>query len=92
MPRLSGLELVKKLRFAQMTLPVVLASGTLGITELNRNQWLRIAATLSKPFSASQLLEAVKEALRAADTLRARGGVPRGIFQQYRTNLALGPQ
>jgi len=75
MPRLSGLELVKKLRSAQMTLPVVLASGTLGIAELNRNQWLRIAATLWKPFTADQLLEAVKEALRAAGSLSARDGV-----------------
>jgi two-component system OmpR family response regulator len=74
MPRLSGLELVKKLRSAQMMLPVVLASGTLGIAELNSNKWLRITATLWKPFTADQLLEAVKEALRAAGSLSTRAG------------------
>jgi CheY-like chemotaxis protein len=75
MPRLSGLELVKKLRSAQMMLPVVLASGTLGRAELNRNQWLNIAATLWKPFTAGQLLETVKEALRVAGSLQTRGGI-----------------
>ena len=72
MPRLSGLELLKKLRSAQMMLPVVLASGTLGIAELKRNQWLRIAATVWKPFTSGQLLEAVKEALGAAGSVSAR--------------------
>jgi len=75
MPRLSGLELVKKLRSAEMMLPVVLASGTLEIAELNRNQRLRIAATLWKPFTADQLLGAVKEALCAAGSLSTRAGV-----------------
>ena len=75
MPRLSGLELLKRLRSAQMMLPVVLASGTLGIAELNRHQWLRITATLWKPFTADQLLVAVKEALRAPGNLGAREGV-----------------
>jgi len=74
MPRLSGLELIKKLRSAQMMLPVVLASGTLGIADLKQNQWLRIAATLWKPFNAGQLLETVKDALSVTDTFRTREG------------------
>src|SRR5712692_6584683 len=35
MPKLSGLELVRKLRSAQMTLPVVLVSGHLEVEELD---------------------------------------------------------
>jgi len=75
MQRLSGVELVKKLRSAQMTLPVVLASGTLDTEELNRSPWLQVAASLLKPFTTDQLLEVVKEVLCAASNTRAPGGV-----------------
>ena len=50
MPKLTGLELVKKLRAARMALPVVMAARRLPIEELARNPALRLAATLSKPF------------------------------------------
>ena len=66
MPRLSGLELVKKVRSARMTLPVILATGALPEEELERHPWLQLAATLLKPFSPHQLLEMVQEVLRAA--------------------------
>lgn len=75
MPRLSGLGLVKKIRYAHITLPVIIASGTLNTEELNRNQWLQITATLLKPFTTDQLLETVKEVLRAAGSTRTPGGV-----------------
>ena len=65
MPRLTGLELVKKVRSARMTLPVILATGTLPEEELERHPWLQLAATLIKPFSPHQLLETVQEVLRA---------------------------
>ena len=66
MPRLTGLELVKKVRFARMTLPVILATGTLPEEELERHPWLQLAATLLKPFSPHQLLETVQAVLRTA--------------------------
>ena len=67
MPKLSGVELVKKLRSVGMTLPVVLASSAIPTEELERNPWLQLAATLEKPFSRGQLLETVREVLLAAD-------------------------
>jgi DNA-binding response OmpR family regulator len=74
MPRLSGLELVEKLRAARMTLPVILASGTMNVEDLNnRNPSLRLAATLAKPFSIDQLVETVQEVLGAAN--RAGGQI-----------------
>jgi DNA-binding response OmpR family regulator len=76
MPKLSGVELVKKLRSARMTLPVILASGVLPKVELDRNPWLELAATLVKPFSSEQLLETVREVLRAADN----AGSPTAAF------------
>ena len=66
MPGMSGLELVCKLRSAQLALPVILASGGIGAEELAQNQRLQPAIALPKPFTADQLLEAVAEALRRA--------------------------
>ena len=67
---MSGVELVKKLRSARMTLPVILASGELPTEELDRNPWLQLATTLVKPFSRGQLLKTVREVLLAADNTR----------------------
>ena len=57
MPKLSGFELVKKVRSAQLTLPVILATRALPAEELDRNPWLQPVATLVKPFVSGQLLE-----------------------------------
>ena len=67
MPKVSGLELVKKLRSAHMALPVILASGAMP-EELNRLPWLQLAATLWKPFTPDELLGTVKKVLRATDS------------------------
>ena len=72
MPKLSGVELVKKVRSVGMTLPVVLASSAIPTEELERNPWLQLAATLEKPFSRGQLLETVREVLLAADDASSR--------------------
>ena len=63
MPKMSGVELVEKLRSARMTLPVVLASAILPTEALNRNPPLQLAATLPKPFTMGELLGTVKEVL-----------------------------
>jgi DNA-binding response OmpR family regulator len=65
MPKVSGVQLVKKLRAARMALPVILVSGTLPTEELDRPSCLQLAATLLKPFTADELLLAVTEVLRA---------------------------
>jgi DNA-binding response OmpR family regulator len=65
MPKLSGVELVKKLRVAQMKLPVVLVSAALPTEELDRHPWLQLAATLLKPFTVEELLKTVQAALSA---------------------------
>ena len=63
MPKLSGLELVKKLHSVRLAPPVILASGA----SAGWDQSLHLAATLPKPFSADQLLETVRAVLRAPD-------------------------
>ena len=66
MPGMSGLELVSKLRSAQIGLPIIVASGGVEAETFTQNQSLQPAIALPKPFTASQLLEAVAEALRRA--------------------------
>lgn len=53
MPKLSGIELIKKLRSAGMGLPVILASGTMPLD----TEWLRLGAILQKsgPLDQSSL-------------------------------------
>ena len=65
MPNISGVELVKKLRLARMTLPVVLVSEEIPTAELDRT--LQLAATLLKPFSTDDLLRTVQQVLRASE-------------------------
>ena len=60
MPKVSGIELVKRCRFARMTLPIILASGAAPAN----TESLQLAAILLKPFTGEQLLKTVKEVLR----------------------------
>jgi DNA-binding response OmpR family regulator len=66
MPRMTGLELVKKLRSARLTFPVILASGGLPNEVFEQPPWLQPAAILVKPFTPRQLLATVEAALRPA--------------------------
>jgi len=52
LPKVSGVELVKKVRAARMILPVILASAASPAEELNRIPWFHTVATLIKPFSS----------------------------------------
>jgi DNA-binding response OmpR family regulator len=63
MPKLSGLEVVKKLCSSGMKLAVIIASGSLSIEELKRQLPTQIAVALSKPFSPSELLKTVQHVL-----------------------------
>jgi DNA-binding response OmpR family regulator len=73
MPRLSGLELIKRLRSAGNTLPVVVASASFDADKVQCFDWLRVAAILKKPFVPEQLLETVRQVLRAATAVRKGG-------------------
>jgi len=72
MPRVSGIELVKMLRSARMSLPVVMASGTPPAEALNGNSSLQLAATLLKPFTMDELLGTVEKALCMAKAAPAK--------------------
>jgi len=68
MPKLTGVELLKKLRSARMELPVIMATGVLPTEEFTRCPWLQPAATLVKPYTVDALLEKVKAVLREANS------------------------
>lgn len=72
MPRLSGLELLKRLRVARMDLPVILVSAMMPHQELDRHPWLCVQVRMQKPYSVTQLLD------RVADLLPAEG-TPSGV-------------
>ncbi|HQF38306.1 MAG TPA: response regulator [Opitutaceae bacterium] len=66
MPRLSGVDLIARLRAAGMTLPAILVSGTLPWNDAAAPPELQPIATLGKPFVVGHLLAKVDECLRAA--------------------------
>jgi DNA-binding response OmpR family regulator len=65
LPRVTGVELLKKVHATRMAVPVVLATGTLPVQEFARYPWLEPAAVLLKPYSFDELLETVEKVLRA---------------------------
>ena len=76
MPRLSGLKLVKRLRDAQLALPVILASGIMTPQELNQNPWFHLSGALLKPVSPEQLLHTVRAVLNAPPGAREQIAPP----------------
>jgi DNA-binding response OmpR family regulator len=72
MPKVTGVELVKNLRSVSMDVPVVMVTGTVPSRELAQNPSLQLAATLEKPFDLAELLDTVKNALRATESSRER--------------------
>jgi DNA-binding response OmpR family regulator len=70
MPRMTGIEMIEKLRLARMTLPVIMATRYLPMNAFARKPWLTPDAMLQRPFSNDDLLAAVKNVLRPDDTPR----------------------
>lgn len=65
MPKLSGIELIKKVRTVHAALPVILVSGALPVETLKKHPELQISATLPKPCGIRELLRTVKAVLGA---------------------------
>jgi DNA-binding response OmpR family regulator len=80
MPKMTGIEMIEKLRSARMTLPVIMATGHLPMNEFARKPWLIPDATLQRPFSNDDLLEMVKKILRPDDN---NDGGKESLLPQY---------
>jgi DNA-binding NtrC family response regulator len=65
MPKVTGLELLKMMHGAQIKVPVIMASGTVPTAEFLREPCLQPAATLFKPYTLDELVQTVREVLRA---------------------------
>lgn len=63
MPKVSGVDLLKKLRAARMGLPVILATGSLPPPGPTSSPWLQPDATLLKPYTIAMLLRTVHDVL-----------------------------
>jgi len=63
MPKVSGVELLKKVHASRMALPVIMATGDVPESEFARFPWLRPAAVIKKPYMLDELLEKVRQVL-----------------------------
>jgi DNA-binding response OmpR family regulator len=63
MPKVTGLELIQKVRAAGMALPVIMATGVLPEEAFTRSPWLQPAATLIKPYTLAEFLGVVENVL-----------------------------
>lgn len=63
LPKVSGVELLKKIHNARMTLPVIMATSILPTWEFALHPYLQSIAMLRKPYTFEKLLGMVKNAL-----------------------------
>ena len=63
MPQLTGIELIRRIRKAGMSLPVIIASGSFSVQSVRDYPQLQIAAVIPKPFDKSEFLDAVRNVL-----------------------------
>jgi DNA-binding NtrC family response regulator len=82
MPKLTGIELLNELHVAGKSLPSILVSGDLPTQELHRHPWLRISATLLKPYTATDLLDTVRQVLQVTAENREPEAPPRAQEQE----------
>ncbi len=75
LPKLSGVDLLKKLHTARMKLPVIMTTEILPTWEFALHPCLQAVAMLRKPFTIDKLLGLVKSVLPQAAPVRA-GMVP----------------
>ena len=63
MPKVTGIEMVKKLHAAGMKLPVIMATALFPQEQFIQNPWLETIPTLIKPFKLAELLDIVIKVL-----------------------------
>jgi DNA-binding response OmpR family regulator len=66
LPKVSGVELIKKIHGARMTLPVIMATRFLPTWEFALHTWLLPVKMMFKPYSSQKLLGMVKSVLDEA--------------------------
>ena len=64
--RMTGLEMIERMRAAAVTIPVIIATRYLPMQEFARKGWLKPVIMLQRPFANDVLLAAVEKILRPA--------------------------
>ena len=79
MPRLTGLQLIRKVRAAGMSIPIILASGTLNTLLVGQLPLIGCDATLAKPFTSGELIAVVRNTLGTVASSQAspKAHIPR---------------
>jgi DNA-binding response OmpR family regulator len=77
MPHLTGLQLIKRIRNAGLSLPVMMVSGAFSAESEGKNRQLKITAIIRKPFGIPELCYTVREVLASRQVARS---VPQGIL------------
>lgn len=67
MPKMSGVELIGKIRLTRVALPIIMATSQLPTHIFKQKPWLTPDASLQRPFSNDDLTVAVKKVLRMDD-------------------------
>lgn len=63
MPRLTGLQLIKRARLHGLAIPFIVASASTDSFRQSHHEWLDLAALLRKPFKPEELLGLVRQVL-----------------------------
>jgi DNA-binding NtrC family response regulator len=74
LPKLSGVELAKKIHLAQMTLPVIMATKIMPTWEFALHPCLQSVKMLRIPYSNTKLLGMVRNTLSQVSLVRAKIG------------------
>ena len=68
MPKMTGVELIEKLRYTRVGLPVIMATSQVPTDIFDQKPWLMPDATLQRPFSNDDLLATARRVLRIDDS------------------------
>ena len=71
MPKMTGVEMIEKLRSAALKTLVIMATGNLPVFRFARQPWLCPDAVLERPYSNADLLAMVNKVLRRDDGYNA---------------------
>ena len=86
LPKLSGVELLRKVHAAHLTLPVIMATGCLPTWGFAQHTWLQPVNMLLQPYSFQKLLTLVNNVLHAP--ISVADGLP---LRSLSTEPALPP-
>jgi hypothetical protein len=80
--------LIKKLRLANMPLPVIIAIETMPMWQSSQYPWLLHASKLFKPYTVSALLELVKNVLSTTNNSAIKLRRPKNLQASHQPVVA----